>query len=232
MGASSTRKEIRKRKFGSQPLSDPTTSKEIESTSASSQSSDTIPSSVEEKGPIESPPNESTGPETKSHRFVVFVGNLPYSATDESVKQHFANLKPMSVRHLHDKTSGKSKGYAFLEFNDYDRLKTCLKISHQSVFDDNISPPRLLNVELTLLRFAVASRAGGGGSKSKDRRLKLKVKNERLRQERERRAVELAKSEGESVTATESSRKKGPVREQRDDQDIHPSRRARVGPSR
>ena len=176
MGASSTRKEIRKRKFGSQPLSDPTTSKEIESTSASSQPSDTIPSPVEEKRPIESPPNESTGPETKSHRFVVFVGrsitvhlllqvskprytvgfslhlllgNLPYSATDESVKQHFANLKPMSVRHLHDKTSGKSKGYAFLEFNDYDRLKTCLKISHQSVFDDNISPPRLLNVELT-----------------------------------------------------------------------------------
>ncbi|KAI4284136.1 MAG: hypothetical protein L6R38_001633 [Xanthoria sp. 2 TBL-2021] len=224
MGASSIRKEVRKRKFGTaKPSSIPAASKEHDSSSAISPSSDAIPNPVGENHPTESPADEPQPPETKSHRFILFVGNLPYSATDASIQRHFANLKPTSIRHLHDKTSGKSKGYAFLEFNHYDRLKTCLKTFHESKFDDGISPPRPLNVELT---------AGGGGSKSKDRRVKLKVKNERLRQERERRALELAKTQGTSGTVPKPLRKKEAVRDQSDNQDIHPSRRARVGVSK
>ncbi|KAL8994913.1 MAG: hypothetical protein Q9169_005249 [Polycauliona sp. 2 TL-2023] len=231
MGASSTRKEIRKRKFGtSRPLGTFVNSKEIEVTSIPSPSCDA--KTEEEKEPVDSPADAADDPQDSRtrHRFVVFVGKpaslariTTKNTTDAFVQQHFASLKPISIRHLHDKTSGKSKGYAFLEFSQYDRMKTCLKTFHQSNFDDNISPPRLLNVELT---------AGGGGSKSKDRRVKLKVKNERLRQERERRAAELAKSQGESVTAPKPSREKGPAREQRENQDIHPSRRARVGTSK
>ncbi|KAI4264595.1 MAG: hypothetical protein L6R42_000299 [Xanthoria sp. 1 TBL-2021] len=216
MGASSIRKEVRKRKFGTaKPSSIPATSKEHDSSSAISHSNDVIPNPVREKHPTESPADDPQPPKPKSHRFIVFV--------DASIQQHFANLKPTSIRHLHDKTSGKSKGYAFLEFNQYDRLKTCLKTFHESKFDDGVSPPRPLNVELT---------AGGGGSKSKDRRDKLKVKNERLRQERERRALELAKTQGRSVTVPKPERKKEAVRDQSDNQDIHPSRRARVGGSK
>lgn len=174
MGASSIRKEVRKRKFGTaKPSSIPATSKEHDSSSAISHSNDVIPNPVREKHPTESPADDPQPPKPKSHRFIVFVGesltsshmsriryvydqvsynlsgNLPYSATDASIQQHFANLKPTSIRHLHDKTSGKSKGYAFLEFNQYDRLKTCLKTFHESKFDDGVSPPRPLNVELT-----------------------------------------------------------------------------------
>ncbi|KAL8759553.1 MAG: hypothetical protein Q9199_000675 [Rusavskia elegans] len=231
MGASSIRKEVRKRKFGTaKPSSIPATSKEHDSSSAISHSNDVIPNPVREKHPTESPADDPQPPKPKSHRFIVFVGESltsshmsRISATDASIQQHFANLKPTSIRHLHDKTSGKSKGYAFLEFNQYDRLKTCLKTFHESKFDDGVSPPRPLNVELT---------AGGGGSKSKDRRDKLKVKNERLRQERERRALELAKTQGRSVTVPKPERKKEAVRDQSDNQDIHPSRRARVGGSK
>ncbi|KAL8854886.1 MAG: hypothetical protein Q9221_000392 [Calogaya cf. arnoldii] len=221
MGASSIRKKVRKRKFGTTKLSSiPATSEEPDPNSATTPSDDAILDPVEETDTPEPPADDPRPAEIKSHRFVVFVGNLPYSATDASIQQHFANLKPASIRHLHDKESGKSKGYAFLEFSGYDRLKTCLKSFHGTEFDDGISPPRPLNVELT---------AGGGGSKSKDRRIKLKMKNEKLRQERERRAMELAKSQGESVTAPKPSRKKEPVRDQSDNQDVHPSRRTRVG---
>lgn len=76
-------------------------------------------------------------------------------------------------------------------------------------------------------------RAGGGGSKSKDRRLKLKVKNDKLRQERERRAIELASSEGKSVVMPKPvQKKKDDVSKRSVNQDIHPSRRARVGVSK
>jgi nucleolar protein 6 len=43
----------------------------------------------------------------------------------------------------------KSKGYAFLEFDGYDHMKTCLKLFHHSMFDDGISLARKISVELT-----------------------------------------------------------------------------------
>ncbi len=77
------------------------------------------------------------------------IGNLPFSATDQLIWQHFAKVKPRSIRHRTQKDTGKSKGFAFLEFQNYDRMKTCLKLYHHSTFDDGESPPRKLNVELT-----------------------------------------------------------------------------------
>ncbi|KAL8705915.1 MAG: hypothetical protein Q9201_000970 [Fulgogasparrea decipioides] len=148
-----------------------------------------------------------------SQRFIVFVGNLPYSATDKSIRRHFASLKPSSVRHRCEKHTGKSKGFAFVEFSKYDRMKTCLKTFHHSSFDDGISPARKLNVELT---------AGGGGSKSKDRRLKLKTKNEKLKQERSRRTLEHTKKHNKGKEAQKDAPAKS------DNQDVHPSRKARV----
>lgn len=77
------------------------------------------------------------------------LGNLPYTATDESIGKHFAKIQPKSIRHRTKKENGKSKGFAFLEFDGYDRMKTCLKLYHGSSFDDGTSPARKLNVELT-----------------------------------------------------------------------------------
>ena len=104
----------------------------------------------------------------KTQRFIVFIGlmislheapryllakrnigNLPYTATDQSIGNHFLKVQPKSIRHRTEKGGAKSKGFAFLEFDGYDRLKTCLKLYHGSSFDDGISPARKLNVELT-----------------------------------------------------------------------------------
>lgn len=111
--------------------------------------------------------------EAKSQRFIVFIGsplplppaspsgatfpsytagtqgNLPFTATTESIRTHFAKVQPESIRHSTHKETGKSKGFAFLEFSGYDRMKTCLKLYHHSSFEDGVSPARKINVELT-----------------------------------------------------------------------------------
>ena len=77
------------------------------------------------------------------------IGNLPFTATNDSIRRHFAKVQPQSIRHSTDKETGKSKGFAFLEFEGYDRMKTCLKLYHHSSFDDGETSARKLNVELT-----------------------------------------------------------------------------------
>lgn len=136
----------------------------------------------------------------------------------------------------------KSKGYAFLEFDGYDHMKTCLKLFHHSMFDDGISPPRKISVELTYVYFPFLSslilyilcymrcecvfgmmadiydcfRAGGGGN-TKDRKDKIKAKNDKLNEERHRRIHEEAKAKAE--------KRDGVVV---DESNIHPSRRTMV----
>merc|ERR1711939_942886 len=76
---------------------------------------------------------------SKTARFIVFVGQLPFTATKESVEKHFASIKPKSVRVPTEKgQAGKAKGYAFVEFEGYDHMKTCLKLFHHSLFNDGI----------------------------------------------------------------------------------------------
>jgi nucleolar protein 6 len=175
---------------------------------------------------------------SKAQRFILFIGNLPYSATTPQIESHFSKLSPISIRHSTDKATGRSKGFAFLEFSGYDKMKTCLKLYHHSIFDpgegkdekdgkhkDKKKPGRRINVELTV---------GGGGGRSEKRKEKIKGKNVKLEQERERRRVkELEDGETEA-----KKRPKNPgtdanatlQREKESDMgDIHPSRRGRVG---
>ncbi|KAK5164295.1 uncharacterized protein LTR77_009990 [Saxophila tyrrhenica] len=149
------------------------------------------------------------------HRFVCFIGNLPYDTTDASLQAHFKKLSPFTLRHRTDPNSKRSKGFAFLEFENYDRMKTCLKLYHHSMFDPATAQQadgeievaeeepkakkgktkgaRRINVELT---------AGGGGSKDV-RKEKIKAKNVRLDEQRQRRA------EAERIERLKEEAKKG-----------------------
>ena len=80
----------------------------------------------------------------KSTRFIVFVGNIPYGCTTDTIEKHFMKVKPAKVRHITDKEKGTSKGYAFLEFDGYDRMKTCLNSYHGTKVKG-----RKIRVELT-----------------------------------------------------------------------------------
>ncbi|KAF3941466.1 hypothetical protein ABW19_dt0209474 [Dactylella cylindrospora] len=160
-------------------------------------------------------------------RFIVFVGNLPYDTTQESLSTHLAPVKPSSIRLATPKAGSapnprsrsKSsraevtcKGYAFVEFSDAGRMKTCLQMFHHSLFNG-----RKINVELT----------AGGGGKSEERKEKVRVKNEKLNEERKRRFEEEKKKKGEEKKAGEGGDGEEKKQEEVDD-GIHPSRRKRV----
>ncbi|KAL7310158.1 hypothetical protein PS15m_009690 [Mucor circinelloides] len=110
-------------------------------------------------------------------RYIVFVGNLPYTTTKEDLEKHFESAGGIkSVRLLTDKATGKPKGFAFMEFENSKDLNKALAFHH------TFFKKRQINVELT---------AGGGGSKSDARKEKLKIKNERLAEERTKKHEEM-----------------------------------------
>jgi nucleolar protein 6 len=169
-------------------------------------------------------------------RFIVFVGNLPYSATTPAIQSHFFKLQPFTVRHSTNKETGRSRGFAFLEFEGYDKMKTCLKMYHHSVFDANggrdaftvettkKSQARKINVELTV---------GGGGGKSAARKERIRGKNEKLEGERERARVHREKEEAAARRKKNERTNTGPnaievTDEDAEDENIHPSRRMRM----
>lgn len=144
-------------------------------------------------------PDEPSATKPSKSRFILFIGNLPYTATDATITAHFKSIQPFTLRHRVDPKSKKSKGFAFLEFENYDRMKTCLKLYHHSTFDPDADgkeshnaggveeqkggrkgkkdKSRRINVELT----------AGGGGKGEERKEKIKVKNAKLEEERKRR---------------------------------------------
>ncbi|KAI9754440.1 MAG: hypothetical protein M4579_004708 [Chaenotheca gracillima] len=172
------------------------------------------------------------GPD-KKHRFIVFIGNLPYTTTTDSLMAHFSSVNPTSIRHITDAPNGSkskkeserqtgkkssnqkstqegnSKGFAFLEFDSYERMETCLKTFHHSVLGE-----RRINVELT---------AGGGGS-STARQEKIYTKNAKLTEERRKRR----ENDGEKARAPASGGANGAGDADTGMGDVHPSRRARV----
>lgn len=179
----------------------------------------------------------------KGDRFICFIGNLPYSATSEQLKSHFVKIASgiTSIRLGTDKKSGKGKGYAFLEFSGYDKMKTCLKLYHHSIFDPSVETEdkeakpgqketgkgRRINVELT---------AGGGGA-GKERQGKIHARNRKLDEERERNRLkekEQATQEGKKErTTTTGANGVVPVKAVKEEVvedrgSIHPSRLNRV----
>ncbi|KAJ2855304.1 hypothetical protein J3B02_002236, partial [Coemansia erecta] len=105
-------------------------------------------------------------------RFMTFVGNIPFRATAEDLKKHMQSANPVSVRLITNKETGKSRGFAFMDFGSASDLKRALKFHHSRMGDKKI------NVELT---------AGGGGN-SENRREKIKRRREDLEKERKRSA--------------------------------------------
>lgn len=52
----------------------------------------------------------------------LFVGNLPYSCTDEDLRQLFESVgsEPADVRVIMDRSTGLSRGFGFVEMRSFD----------------------------------------------------------------------------------------------------------------
>ncbi|USN53199.1 MAG: RNA-binding protein [Candidatus Nomurabacteria bacterium] len=55
----------------------------------------------------------------------LYVGNLPFSVTEDSLKEHFSQVGPVeSTQVILDRATGRSRGFGFVEMsNDEDAAK-------------------------------------------------------------------------------------------------------------
>ncbi len=66
----------------------------------------------------------------------LYVGNLPFSVTDESLKKafsEFGNVEEASV--IIDKFSRRSKGFAFVTFSDDESAKKAIEALNEKDFE-------------------------------------------------------------------------------------------------
>jgi nucleolar protein 6 len=135
------KKERKKKKKSQEKASEVTQAEETQEIPTTSETT-AVPTENDEQEQLQT---------QKNHRFICFIGNLPFSATKENIAEHFKAVSPISIRAPTKKDSKTtvSRGFAFLEFDRYDRMKSCLQLYHHSKFNDGNNPPRRINVELT-----------------------------------------------------------------------------------
>src|SRR5437867_3947855 len=65
----------------------------------------------------------------------LFVGNLPYNATEAALREHFSAIGPLSYIYLPvDRESGKPRGFAFVEFSERAQAEEAIHRFNNSMF--------------------------------------------------------------------------------------------------
>jgi RNA recognition motif-containing protein len=96
----------------------------------------------------------------------LYVGNLPYSVTEERLQQHFAQHgSVLSARIITDKFTGRSKGFGFVEMNSEEEAERAVAALNGTDFEG-----RNIVVSEARPQQARAPRAGTGGGGRPPRR--------------------------------------------------------------
>lgn len=92
----------------------------------------------------------------------LFVGNLPWGATEDSLKQHFESCgKVLSVKVVTDQYTGKSKGFGFVEMESPEEAQRAIdQLNEQPMLGRN------LRVSLAQERSSAPGGSYRGGSGS------------------------------------------------------------------
>ena len=95
----------------------------------------------------------------------LFVGNLSYQTMENDLQEHFAQAGAVSsVNLMLDKFTGKSRGFAFVEFSNSDDANKAVEMFHGKDFQG-----RQLTVNIARPREERAPREGGGYGDRGDR---------------------------------------------------------------
>ena len=66
----------------------------------------------------------------------LYVGNLPYSATEDDLKDHFSQAGSVdSANIITDKFSGRSKGFGFVEMSSDEEAQKAIDMLNGKDFD-------------------------------------------------------------------------------------------------
>lgn len=58
----------------------------------------------------------------------VFIGNIPYEATEEELKSIFSRVGPVvSLRLMYDQATRQPKGFGFIEYRDIETAYSCMR---------------------------------------------------------------------------------------------------------
>lgn len=89
----------------------------------------------------------------------LFVGNLSYQTMENDLQEYFSQAGVVSsVNLMLDKFTGKSRGFAFVEFGTQEEANKAVEMFHNKEFQG-----RQLTVNIARPREERAPRAGGGG---------------------------------------------------------------------
>lgn len=89
----------------------------------------------------------------------IYVGNLPYTATEEDVTDLFAAYGPVErVKIITDRDTGQSKGFAFVTLGDPSQLNAAIEALNEQDYQG-----RALRVNASEPREARPSGGGGYG---------------------------------------------------------------------
>src|SRR4026207_1655187 len=89
----------------------------------------------------------------------LFVGNLSYQTMENDLQEYFSQAGVVtSVNLMLDKFTGKSRGFAFIEFSTADEANKAVEMFHSKEFQG-----RQLTVNVARPREERAPRTGGGG---------------------------------------------------------------------
>ncbi|MEP7342909.1 MAG: hypothetical protein ABI977_34590 [Acidobacteriota bacterium] len=65
----------------------------------------------------------------------LFVGNLPYNATEAELREHFSAAGPVSYLSLPtDRETGQPRGFAFIEFNERSQAEDAIRRFNNQLF--------------------------------------------------------------------------------------------------
>jgi RNA recognition motif-containing protein len=85
----------------------------------------------------------------------LFVGNLPYNTTENDLQSHFSQAGAVvAVNILQDRTTGRSRGFGFVEMSSQDEASKAIELFHKKDFQG-----RPLTVDAAKAREARPSRA-------------------------------------------------------------------------
>src|SRR6516164_10736458 len=89
----------------------------------------------------------------------LFVGNLPYDATEDEIRQHFSAVGTLSYVSIPlDRETGRKRGFAFVEFADAEQAQAAIQQFNNQPFKG-----RPLAVNEARAREAGPRPGGGGG---------------------------------------------------------------------
>ena len=96
----------------------------------------------------------------------IYVGNLPFSATDNQLSQLFSQYGEVTeAAVIVDRDSGQSKGFGFVQMSDDAAARTAIAELNGAMLDN-----RSIRVNEAQARPDRSSRGGGGGRRGKDYR--------------------------------------------------------------